>query len=732
MLDCFCKVATLQNMQANISLSEAAQLLNVSKETLRNWDRAGKLKSKRHPMNNYRTYPLEKVMKLKEDATATYHVTDPPPSERNSAAQNGGLTEETFKKHLARIHRCLRDTHGDSSLISRFDEITKLLFIKVLSESESSKRELFSQLLESNEAYSRRIRAFYESACAKYPTLVPERFRRLNLPDETIVAAGEILNGVHLSGASVDIKGVAYEEVVRNTFDKGENQQFFTPREVAAFLVAMVKEKAGGSVCDPASGTGGFLVEMLRQEAHAKKFTALEVDDRLAWVTGINLFLCGARDFQSVYLGNGGSLGQKAERFLNSFDVIVTNPPFGSDFSDGSALEKYELGRSYTSRRRGILFIERCLDMLKEGGYLGMVIDEGVLSLASTMDVRQFIQRRAELLAVVSLPETAFMPYASVNTSIIVLRKTKKPARQVTFFAKSERVGRKPNGEPDITYDENGEAMPNSDLDEILAAWDEFQKCGKTIADHDKVFLANPFTDAEQNPELRLDFRYHHPARLMASSAIKQSKHPVVRLGEICVERNESYVPSIDFPDHFIYYTGLAQMESRTGNATQIYVPGQSLKSGVKKFYRHDILFARMRPNLRKCHFAEFSHDGYTSSECIVLTVRKDNDGQPVFDPFLLSVLLRSDFVYGQIMHQVAGIGRPRLAAKDFKHILVPVPSLKTQSAMKDSFLKARFLYKELEEEARHRFQQAEAMKIQAVENIARSLCGLSISYRNA
>jgi type I restriction enzyme M protein len=269
-------------------------------------------------------------------------------------------------------------------------------------------------------------------------------------------------------------------------------------------------------------------------------------------------------------------------------------------------------------------------------------------------------------------------------------------------------------------------------LDEILAAWDEFQKCGKTVADQDKVFLANPFTDVAQNPELRLDFRFHHPARLMASSAIKQSKHPVVRLGEICAERNESYVPSVDFPDQFIYYTGLAQMESRTGNATQIYVPAQSLKSGVKKFYRHDILFARMRPNLRKCHFAEFTHDGYTSSECIVLTVRKDNDGQPVFDPFLLSVLLRSDFVYGQIMHQVAGIGRPRLAAKDFKHILVPLPSPKTQSALRDSFLKARLLYKELEEEARHRFQQAEAMKIQAVENIARSLCGIPVSYRSA
>jgi tRNA1(Val) A37 N6-methylase TrmN6 len=528
----------------------------------------------------------------------------------------------------------------------------------------------------------------------------------------------------------VDIKGVAYEEVVKNTFDKGDNQQFFTPREIAAFMVAMTKESSSGDVCDPASGTGGFLVEMIRQAAHAKRFTALEVDDRLAWVTGTNLFLSGASDFESIYLGNGGSLGQKADRFLNSFDLILTNPPFGSDFSDTGALAKYELGRGYTSRRRGILFIERCLDLLKEGGILGMVIDEGVLSLSSTIDVRQLIHRRAQLLAVVSLPETAFMPYASVNTSIIVLQKTMRPARHPTFFARSERMGRKPNGEPDITYDENGEAMPNSDLDEILAAWNEFQKCGTILADQDRAFLANPFADATQNPEQRLDFRFHHPARLMAASAIKQSKHPVVRLGEICIERNESYVPSVDLSDQFIYYTGLAQMESRTGNATQIYVPGQSLKSCVKKFYRHDILFARMRPNLRKCHFAEFTHDGYTSSECMVLTVRKNNDGQAVFDPFLLSVLLRSDFVYGQIMHQVAGIGRPRLASRDFKHILVPVPSPNTQSALKASFLKARLLYKEMEEEARDRFQQAEMMKIQAIENIARSLCGISISYQ--
>jgi len=719
-------------VKPKISLNEASQMLGVSKETLRNWDKAGKLKSKRNPVNNYRTYVLDDILLLKEDTSLQPLSVQAKLPKTTTKKSGGGMSEELFKRHLARLHRSLRNAHGDSSLIGRFDEISKLLFAKALSEKTPENCGLFNHLIEENAAYAARIRKFYEQACEKFPVLVPDRFRQLNLPDEAIVAAGEVLSALRLTNAEVDIKGVAYEEVVQNTFDKGDNQQFFTPREIAAFLVAMLANETHGAVCDPASGTGGFLVEMLRQDAKVASFTALEIDERLAWVTGINLFLTGANVFQSHYLGNGGSLGAKGEPFLGMFNVIITNPPFGSDYSDSASLQRYELGRTLTSRRRGILFIERCLDMLKPGGVLGMVIDEGVLSLSSTQDVREFLQRRAELLAVVSLPETAFMPYASVNTSIIILRKAKKPAHSSTFFAKSERIGRKPNGEPDRTYDERGNAVPNSDLHEILAAWREFQKRGKTVSDPERVFLSNPFADAKQNPELRLDFRYHHPARLMAAAAIQQSKHPVINLGEICIERSDIYVPSVDFPDQFIYYTGLAQMESRTGHATQVYVPGQSLKSGVKKFERNDILFARMRPNLRKCHFAEFAHDGYTSSVCIVLTVRNGPDGAPIFDPFLLSVLLRSDFVYGQIMHQVAGIGRPRLASKDFKHILVPVPPPKIQIVMKDSFLKACELYKSLEAEASQLLHQAETMKIQSIENIARSLCGVPANYRSA
>jgi len=258
-------------MKENITLREAATLLGVSKETLRNWDRAGKLKSIRHPVNNYRTYDREKVMKVREELTAIYHVetsTEPAMAVTRPAPQENALSEDQFKRQLARLHKCLRDTDGDSSLVARFDELTKLFFIKVLSESTTESGGLFSQFLESDQVFAKRIRTFYDVACKKHEHVIPQRFRKLNLSDHALVEAGKILSSFALSGSVADFKGVAYEEVVRNTFDKGDNQQFFTPREIAYFLVSLLRPKIKGVVGDQASGTGGFLVEMLKQGVH--------------------------------------------------------------------------------------------------------------------------------------------------------------------------------------------------------------------------------------------------------------------------------------------------------------------------------------------------------------------------------------------------------------------------------------------------------------------------------
>ena len=559
--------------------------------------------------------------------------------------------------------------------------------------------------------------------------MFPEKFGRLQLSDAALASVGPILASVELKSSSHDLKGYAYEEMIRNTFDKGDNQQFFTPQPIVEFLVSALGDRLKGAICDPASGTGGFLVEIVKQKYPYKKLTGFEIDDRLAWVTGINLFVHSARKIESPCLGNGGTLGKKGKDYRGKFDAIVTNPPFGSDFTDRVELDSYTLGKEKISRRRGILFLERCLDLLKEGGWLGIVIDEGVLSLPSAADVREFILQHSELAAIFSLPETAFMPYASVNTSILLLRKNSHPPeKQLTFYARAENIGRKANGDADIIYDETGAPRLNSDLPEILRAWRHFESTGSLEEQTDSIFLANPLALASDLSKLdnRLDFRFHHPARHSAQASLEKCEYKLVMLGQLCDIRNEGYVPSVDFPDQVILYTGLAHLEPRTGQAYQVTTPANALTSGVKKYYWGDILFARMRPSLRKIAYVDFEKPGFASAECVVFTVKKSSNGVPIVDPFLLSILLRSDYTYGQIIHLIAGIGRPRIALRDLLTVRVSVPPQRQQAALRDAFLKTKTKYESVRHEARKLSDSACNLELQAVENIAKGFVRMS------
>lgn len=716
----------------HITLAEAASLLGVTKETLRNWDRSGKLTSVRDPKNNYRLYLLSDVQALAlpevREPRAEYESAEEGSAAASAAKSGEDSQERDLKRALSKTHKVLRDTDGSSSIVERFDETTKLIYLKLRCERSASHKRAFEQTQgESVFAHATRLRELFASETAEHGELFPERFASLKLSDAALSAAASVLAQVELSSSKQDVKGFAYEEMIRNTFDKGDHQQFFTPQTIVEFLVAMMGKMIKGNVCDPASGTGGFLVEVAKRGVATEKLIGLEIDDRLAWVAGINLFVHGASKFETRCLVNGGSLGSGGAKLFQGMDAIITNPPFGSDFSDRSELERYVLGRGRTSRRRGVLFIERCLDMLKEGGVLGIVIDEGVLSLPSNADVRELILAKSDLLAVISLPETTFMPYASVSTSILLLRKNTKssPARQLTFYARAENVGRKANGDQDIEYDDQGMPRLINDLPSILSAWELFERNGTLEKQTDDVYLANPLAliRSDSNGDNRLDFKFHHPARLAAQVGLKDCSFDLVSLGEICSLRNESYVPSVDFPDQFIPYTGLAHIEPRIGHAQQVTVSGSSLKSAVKKYYRGDILFAKMRPNLRKVAIVDFEKPGYASAECVVLKVKQAN-GEPIIDPFLLSILLRSDYTFGQIIHLIAGIGRPRIALKDLLTVKVPLPPAHQQRAFRETFIKTRETYESLRLEAKRLSETASSMELQAIESVAHAFVG--------
>lgn len=700
-----------------VTLTEAASYLGVSKATLRNWDKEGKLKARRHPINRYRAYDLAELRNLKPQ-TSFFPEIEPTPiiMEPSQISDLRGV-----KRIVARLHAILRDTDGDSNIIQRFDELTKLLFLKLIAERQD--HSIFEENCgETCEEYIQRIRDTYHGQANRYPDIISKRFAELACSDSAIRQCGTALAAISFVAANFDVKGVAYEEVIRNTFDKSDNQQFLTPHQVVSFMVSMLYPFLKGIIGDPACGTAGFLAEVKRSGIEFKKLIGLEIDERLSWVSGINLLIHGAKHFQIKCLGEGGTLGPRAKPYIGKINAILTNPPFGSDFSDVDALQELLLGKGKTSRRRGILFIERCWSLLKDGGIVGIVIDEGVLNLPSATDVRQFILDHFDIMAIVSLPETAFMPYANVNASILFLKKSTALGRSTeVFFGKADNIGRKGNGDDDVIYDESGNERPNSDLPEILEQWQR-KLSDRSVTTTEQIFVANVSENLKDDGSLRLDFRYHHPSRNRSKELLSKARHRLYSLTDLCEERNESMIPSSDMSEQVIVYTGLANIEPKNGIAHQVLTPAASLKSAVRRYETNDIVFARMRPNLRKVALMAFAEGGYVSPECAVLTVRKGNNGQPLIKPEVLAAILRSDLVFGQIMHLIAGIGRPRLNTTDLRKVLIPLPPYALQSEGKHEFEGRLSSARELRAKANALLQEAETLEITAVEELAKKM----------
>jgi type I restriction-modification system DNA methylase subunit len=709
---------TLQIDSRQVSLAEAAQLLSVSKATLRNWDKAGKLTASRHPINGYRLYDLEELKRLQ--AQIGLFLEESAETDTTSTE----LDVRGVRKLISRLHNIIRNTDSQSNIITRFDELTKLLFAKVLSDRENdpSAETPFTNI--KAQPKPKEVRQYYKQLAAQYRDIIPARFAVLECSDQTITECIAALRPFNFAQSKFDIKGLAYEEIIRNTFDKGDHQQFFTPPHIVDFIVSMLAPFIHGDVCDPASGTGGFLVSIARQKLKYRSVTSIEIDERLSWVSGINLMLHDAKKINTVCLPNGGTLGQNAKTYFNAFDAIITNPPFGSDFTDKASLDTMTLGAGRSSRRRGILFLERCHALLRENGTLAIILDEGVLNLSHAVDVRQYLTAHFDLKAVVSLPETAFMPYANVNSSILVLQKrTSTDNNTSVFFAKADNVGRKPNGDEDIRYERDGRSYIHSDFPAILAAWQAH--LGEQVVAGDNIYVADVAANfAEDENGHRIDFQYHHPSRWASKELIAHCKYPLRTLGEICDHKTVTVIPAKELVDTVIPYTGLANIEPHTGKAEQEATPANSLKSAVKIYEPGNILFAKMRPNLRKVALMEFAEPGYASSECTVLSVKRDQAGDPIVDPLLLSVLLRTDFVFGQILHLVAGIGRPRISGRELIQVKIPVPSQKEQEKIKTAYLAAQEAARDLKVDAKKLHAKSQALLADSVQKVAVDFVG--------
>lgn len=694
-----------------ISLTEAAAFLGISKATLRNWDNDGKLVAVRNPMNGYRQYDMESLIKLKNEIAG---------EEISLGKQDDGVKSEeakAIKRTVNKLHCIIRDSDANSNIVTRFDEISKLLFVRLM-----SGRDIFEGYDQNETLYGKKIQKEYIRLLNETGRKIPDGYLQINLDAQAIRLCGKELYTVWIDDYQCDIKGLAYEYTIRGTFDKSDHQQYFTPYQIVDFMVKALRPFLKGTVCDPACGTAGFLTKV--NDFADVKLLGFEVDERLAWVSALNLYIHGADDFETYFMNNGGSLGSEADSFYEMIDVILTNPPFGSDYTDSKILSKYVLGKDKNSRRRGILFIEQAWNLLKEDGMLAIIIDQGILNSKTNIDVREYIFSHFEIMGIIDLPVSAFLPYANVSSSIMILQKKKNNVRQgQTFFAKSEKIGRKSNGDDDIIYYPNGNFELNSDLNNILFAWEMFIS-GNYEMQYANCFVARADEYLEEDKSMRLDYTFHHPYRNESRELLNHSKSPLIFLSEICTERNHSYVPAADPDAISILFTGLANMESFTGVATQELTPAASIKSSVKRYEPRDIVFSKMRPALRKVAVMNMNEGGYVSSECTVLTVRNDKNGEPLMEPEILSAILRSDFVYGQIMSCVTGIGRPRISSKDLRKIMIPLPDKHLQTKVMQKLRANEASVKQLKDRAEALKEEAENLEKRMINEIALVMAG--------
>ena len=446
--------------------------------------------------------------------------------------QTKAFTRDEFSRLLYKCHNIIRN-NDKLSPEAAFDEISKILFIKIRYERDNNLGQIFSKerFAQNKQKYEelneemgvKDAKPFYQNLFEK----TKQDFKEDNLfdPNDTIRIREtsfekivEELQIYNLSHTSDDVKGIAFEKFLGRTF-RGELGQFFTPRTIVEFMIAALDPQEGEYVCDPCCGSGGFLIrafeyvrEQIEDELEERKeeikaqlipdnYDDLKAKDQetidakvsdafakmnyevdisnekgrlrslsfnCIYGTDANPRMARTAKMNMIMHGDGHGGVHHHDGLLNingiwdgRFDVILTNPPFGSrvdkdikiteadKFTDETKIKAYierygneylnalkqvndhigeslldQFGVGKLSGLTEVLFIDRCINLLKPGGRLGIVLPEGVLNNTNLQNVREYFEGRAKILLVVSIPQDVFMAAgATVKPSLMFFKR---------------------------------------------------------------------------------------------------------------------------------------------------------------------------------------------------------------------------------------------------------------------------------------------------------------------
>lgn len=584
------------------------------------------------------------------------------------------------------------------------EQVLNIVFCKLYDELNTAPDEVVSFRAAAGDAepeVAARVRGLFDQVVAKYSDVF-DSGTSLDIDAASLAHIVGELQNYSLMDSDRDAVGEAFEVFVGPAL-RGAEGQFFTPRNVVKMVVDMLDPRPGEMIIDPACGSGGFLIRALeavwtaldvqgaakgwsdavlereRREVATRCLRGIDKDTFLAKVTKAYMAIMGDGR-GGVFCANSLEPPERwSERHresirLGSFDVVVTNPPFGSKIkiSDKQVIEQYELGHKWTGGRTDeprpteelhadrppqLLFLERCVELLKPGGRLGIILPESMVGNPSYRLVMRWLADRMEMRAVVALPEPLFKTSGKggTHTKVCAVVATKKdgdavsPGEEERLFLSDVRwCGHDSRGNPAVRI-VDGKARV---LDEVPAVAPLFLRhtTGEALP---PSRLAHQLDRGCIHSQIFVP-KYYDP-RLRSAGTRLRATHEVLRVRDLAESGRLDIATGVE-PGKMAYGTGPIPF-IRTSDISNWEIKADPKHCVSEAVYRQhlpkcdvrprDILMVRDGTYLVGTSALITEHDGPMLFQSHILRLRLTDTA--TIDPYLFFAALNSEFVMQQV-----------------------------------------------------------------------------------
>ncbi|SFR50349.1 type I restriction enzyme M protein [Pseudidiomarina maritima] len=572
---------------------------------------------------------------------------------------------------------------------SLMHEVVKCLFCKV-----SHLEEVGGD--DNEEAIAKKYREAFSHLKRKNQSIFNQD-EEILLDPESIVFIHNALCSVNLEDPTNDPLSELYQVFVSSEA-RGSEGQFFTPSVAVNWLVQAIAPKEGQKIIDPACGAGSFLSYSARylkndgvsSEKINTNLYGLEKDEYLSKLANTHIALSTFAESNVVCADSieRSTLDGKPIPFDldNQFDVVLANPPFGAKIKIGSekAKKSFDLAHKWTrSKESGrflkaeslvanpspqILFLELCVKLLKDGGRLGIVVPESMLSSSSGGHVVQYLMDNTDINAIVGMPENLFKTSGKggthTKTCLVVATKCSAPnPKSKIFMAEAKWCG----------HDSRGNPIPHNDLPVIIGNYINRIECGGTEAH------LGYFVERSQIQNNVLAPRYYNPEPILALNALSAT-HDLINLGKL-VEKGVVSISTGDEVGKLAYGTGSIpfvrtsdisnweiKLDPKHGVSQEIYekyAKRQDVKEG-------DILMVKDGTYLiGTCAFVS-KYDTKMLYQSHLYKIRVNDE--KVLSPYMLLAALSSPLVIEQIQSKRFTQDIIDSLGKRIMELIIPVP----------------------------------------------------------